>query len=78
MDNFAAMVPFTYERRMQKVVGVNPKIGGMNPVIDVRSWGYLTGGGHGALGLDQDAAASEQDAFGQLVADLLNAHFKEG
>ena len=77
MDNFAAMVPFSYEPRLQKVVGVNAKIGGTNPVIDIRSWGYLTGGGHGALGLEQKAAANEQDAFGALVADLLNAHFAE-
>ena len=77
MDNFAAMAPFTFEQRLGKVVGVNAKIGGMNPVIDIRSWGYLTGQGHGALGLTQHDAAAEQDAFGELVAELLNKHFKE-
>lgn len=77
MDNFAAMAPFSYAAGLQKVVGTNAKIGGMNPVIDIRSWGYLTGGGHGALGLDRKEAASEQDAFGELVAELLNKHFME-
>jgi hypothetical protein len=76
MDNYAAMTPFTFYQRLGKVVGVNAKIGGMNPVIDIRSWGYLTGGGHGALGLDPKVAAVEQDAFGELVADLLNKHFE--
>ena len=77
MDNFAEMAPFTFDQRLGKVVGVNAKIGGMNPVIDIRSWGYLTGQGHGALGLTQHDAAAEQDAFGELVAELLNKHFKE-
>jgi hypothetical protein len=77
MDNFAAMAPFRFEQRLGKVVGVNAKIGGMNPVIDIRSWGYLTGHGHGALGLPQRDAEAEQDSFGELVAELLNKHFKE-
>lgn len=78
MDSFAAMAPFRYDKRLQRVCGKNAKIGGDNPVLDVRSWGYLTGGGHGALGLNHTDAAIEQDAFGELVAGLLNAHFKAG
>lgn len=37
-------------------------------VADVRGWGYLTGAGHGALGLDHHTAASIQDANAALIA----------
>lgn len=45
-------------------------------MIDVRGWGYLTGGGSGALGLDADTASRLQDELGRLIAsapDLLEA-----
>ena len=41
-------------------------------VIDLRGWGYLTGKGHGALGLDQDTATKVQDRFGDELVTLLN------
>jgi len=71
-DSFKNMAPFTYDSRLQKIVGTNAKIGGMAMVLDVRSWGYLTGKGHGALGLPSEKAAIEQDAFGNMVAGMLN------
>lgn len=75
MPHFAKMAPFRYDARMQKIWGKNAKIGGDNPVLDVRAWGYLTGGGHGALGLHPQEASRQQDAFGQMVADMLNEKF---
>lgn len=53
------------------------KIGGQAKVLDVRGWGYLTGNGHGAHGLDQNTAASAQEEFGELVTSLLNQHFQK-
>lgn len=54
----------------------NAKIGGDAMVCEVRGWGYLTGKGHGALGLSSDEAAAIQDANARLIAsapDLLDA-----
>ena len=48
--------------------------GGPFPICDVRGWGYLTGKGHGALGLPTDEAVSIQNANTHLIAaapDLL-------
>lgn len=47
---------------------VNAKIGGVSKVFDVRGWGYLTGKGHGALGLSTDEAEAIQDANAKLAA----------
>lgn len=52
----------------------NAKIGGHAKLFDVRGWGYLTGNGHGALGLTEDEAIAVQKANALLVAtapDLL-------
>jgi hypothetical protein len=37
-------------------------------ICDIRGWGYLTGKGHGALGLDHDTAVAIQTAHGNLLA----------
>lgn len=42
-------------------------------MLDMRGWGYLTGKGLEALGMDEDAAAKIQDSIGKRTADLLNA-----
>jgi len=42
--------------------------GGETKIFDVRGWGYLTGGGHGALGLPSDKAEEIQRANGTLAA----------
>lgn len=45
-------------------------------VADIRGWGYLTGKGHGALGLDVEEAKAIQDANARLIAaapDMLEA-----
>lgn len=41
-------------------------------VFDLRSWGYLTGKGHAALGLDEETASKAQDAYGDEIVTLLN------
>jgi len=50
--------------------------GGQATPCMVRGWGYLTGGGHGALGLTDDEALRIQAEVGRLIAaapDLLEA-----
>lgn len=44
--------------------------GGVARLADVRGWGYLTGGGHGALGLPGEKAREIQDALGRLIAAI--------
>lgn len=45
-------------------------------MLDMRGWGYLTGKGSEALGMDEDAAAKIQDDIGKHVAELLTADAK--
>ncbi|MDR6430988.1 hypothetical protein [Brucella pseudogrignonensis] len=51
-------------------VGVkdNAKTGGYTKLFDVRGWGYLTGTGHGGLGLKEDEAIAIQNANACLAA----------
>jgi hypothetical protein len=62
--------PFKYWPRSQKISHWVEDFGDMT-VIDIRGWGYLTGGA--ALKMDPDQARAEQDAFGEWVAALLNS-----
>lgn len=48
--------------------------GGNRPVLEIRGWGYLTGGGHGALGLSGAAAREEQEAVCAYVVKAVNSH----
>lgn len=43
-----------------------------NCVLDMRGWGYLTGHGHKALGMDHEVAANIQDKMAEEVAQALN------
>jgi hypothetical protein len=45
-------------------------------MLDMRGWGYLTGKGSEALGMDVDAAAKIQDNIGKRTVELLNADVK--
>lgn len=47
--------------------------GGRTHVLDVRGWGYLTGGGHGALGLSEDDGIAAQRAIQAYVVAAWNA-----
>lgn len=45
-------------------------------MCDIRGWGYLTGNGHGALGLSLEEAVAIQTANARLIAaapDMLEA-----
>lgn len=44
-------------------------------MLDVRGWGYLTGGG--ALNLPQEKAADIQDQIGESVAKLLSENWEK-
>lgn len=54
--------------RSMEIVCVNARIGGEAKLFDVRGWGYLTGTGHGGLGLDNVTAYEIQKANARLVA----------
>lgn len=43
-------------------------------ICDIRGWGYLTGKGHGALGLSQEEAIAIQKANAELIVRAVNAH----
>lgn len=56
------------------IYGRSPK--GRMRIADIRGWGHLTGGGHGALGLPEAEAIAIQEANGHLIAaapELLEA-----
>ena len=65
--------PFKTDDFASYIYGSNDKIGGDNPVLEIRGWGYLTGNGHGALGLSHAEAVAEQKRFASFVVDALNA-----
>jgi hypothetical protein len=41
-------------------------------LLDMRGWGYLTGNGSEALGMEENAAAEIQDRIGRGVTDMMN------
>lgn len=58
------------------IVCTNAKIGGEAKLFDIRGWGYLTGQGHGALGLSYEDGARVQDQMAAIAIaapDLLAA-----
>lgn len=75
MADITANPPYRYEPLHQCVYGVCHKNGHEVMVCDVRGWGYLTGKGQAALGLETDAAKRIQDQTGETIARLLNAEF---
>jgi|GEM_PF-3357304 regulator of replication initiation timing len=67
-----------------RVNATNAKIGGETPICDIRGWGYLTGQGHGALGLSEKEAIAVQRAIADYIASAnpatmlaLTAHIRE-
>lgn len=65
--------PFLYNRDGQWIEDIRG-----HRILDMRGWGYLTGKGSEALGLDEDEAAKIQDAIGTHVADLMNRDDAKG
>ena len=47
--------------------------GGDTHIIDIRGWGYLTGGGHGALGLSEADGIAAQKAVQAYAVAAWNA-----
>jgi hypothetical protein len=43
-------------------------------VADIRGWGYLTGKGHGALGLSDEVALATQKANAAFIVEAVNSH----
>ncbi len=43
-------------------------------VADIRGWGYLTGKGHGALGLSYDEGVAVQAANAAFIVKAVNNH----
>jgi hypothetical protein len=43
-------------------------------VADLRGWGYLTGKGHGALGLSRDEGIAVQEANATFIVKAVNNH----
>ncbi|MCX5516179.1 hypothetical protein C3941_19505 [Kaistia algarum] len=67
-----------YDQLGSQIVGASAK-GGDTLVIDIRGWGYLTGKGHGALGLSFEPARAAQDALAEfIIAACRAAASKEG
>jgi hypothetical protein len=64
--------PFSTDDYGSKIYGTSDRDGGATIVLDIRGWGYLTGRGHGALGLGETEAMAEQVAFARHVAAVLN------
>lgn len=60
--------PWRVGYRAMDVVSDNVKICGDAKICDIRGWGYLTGNGHGALGLPPEEAVRIQDANARLIA----------
>ena len=59
--------PWRIKKYSNEIVADNVPKGPMH-VADVRGWGYLTGEGHGALGLGHDEAIAIQTANARLIA----------
>lgn len=64
--------PFSVLKGTNWIVGKD-KHGDICHVLDQRGWGYLTGKGHSALGLDNVTASQMQADMQQWVVDALNA-----
>ena len=64
--------PFSILKGTNWIVGKD-KHGDICHVLDQRGWGYLTGKGHAALGLDNVTASQIQADMQQWVVDALNA-----
>jgi len=71
MTQINAKPPFRYCDLTGSVYGKDA-FGGETKVCDIRGWGYLTGQGHCALGLDNTEARKIQEQTGELIAAALN------
>lgn len=49
---------------------------GWSHIADIRGWGFLTGGGTGALGLSDDEGKAIQDAIANEIVELWNSRIE--
>lgn len=66
--------PWRLGHRNSDIGCENVKLGGYAKLFDVRGWGYLTGHGHGGLGLSADDAAKIQMDYAAYVVKAVNSH----
>jgi hypothetical protein len=64
--------PWRIDSHFNSIYADNVPKGPMR-VADIRGWGYLTGKGDGALGLDYDAAFEIQKANAAFIVKSVNA-----
>lgn len=63
--------PLAYEPRSGWFYIDHPKKG-WSHIADIRGWGFLTGGGSGALGLDYEEAKAIQNAIAEEIVQIWN------
>ncbi|SCW95838.1 hypothetical protein [Ancylobacter rudongensis] len=63
---------WSYDKAGGNIVCPSAK-GGTRPLIDMRGWGYLTGHGHGALGLTLKEGRKEQDVLAEFLLQACRA-----
>lgn len=74
MENSAHMPgPWVIDKHALAIWAPSEK-GGETKIFDIRGWGYLTGLGHGALGLPHEEAKAIQTANGRLAAAAPEYH----
>jgi hypothetical protein len=61
--------PFKYDEMGQSVYDRDS-----NLIINLRGWGFLTGAGEQALGMQYDEAAKIQDLIGRHLVKLMNSN----
>ncbi len=62
--------PWTYDPRSGWINADQCCARGPMHVADIRGWGHLTGGGHGAHGMAREDAAKIQDANAKLICGV--------
>jgi hypothetical protein len=64
--------PYSTDQWGSYIFGKSDKDYSDIPLLDTRAWGYLTGKGHGALGLPIDKAHQYRKEFADRVVAALN------
>ena len=65
-----SLAPLRYDRAGY-IWGQSEK-GGVTVIANIRGWGYLTGQGHGALGMNEATAIARQMTWCELICVAVN------
>lgn len=65
-----SLAPLRYDRAGY-IWGRSEK-GGMTVIANIRGWGYLTGQGHGALGMNEATAIARQMSWCEMFCVAVN------